>query len=460
MSVRTDLWCDEEKQIVREYLDELADDEKIDRGEISSRLILNGFTGRTRSAIGKQAYQLRYPRSSDRSRTTAKVARQHRRKDPSAIGGLPKTEAPPETIDVKAKGDSQYVESKSLDIRTVDDALAAAKVNLDDWDVERHVINSWEVTMGRPPKTYTNWQVKVWLKRKVPNIYQIIMEGVAEGLRGKSPKIAKPKKSKDGAYCAVVCLYDAHFGKLAWAQETDSNYDLKIARDRYLTALEKLLDQIRPFGVEQIYLPLGQDLLHIDNAQQTTAAGTPQDVDGRIPKIFSVACETVIRGIVSCANIAPTETLYVPGNHDPSTSYYLCKVAEAWFEGEDRVLIDTSPKMRKYRRFGCNLLGLTHGSEEPQRDLPTIMASECTDDWAASKYRQWLIGHTHKAKQTHYLAGDTFGGVEVRVIPSLCGTDQWHYKKGYVKSRRAAEVHLYSKDEGPVGYFAVNIPEG
>ena len=47
---------------------------------------------------------------------------------------------------------------------------------------------------------------------------------------------------------------------------------------------------------------------------------------------------------------------------------------------------------------------------------------------------------------------DTYGGVTVSVLPSLSGTDSWHYKKGYVKNNRAAEAYLWHHDDGYAGH--------
>jgi len=84
------------------------------------------------------------------------------------------------------------------------------------------------------------------------------------------------------------------------------------------------------------------------------------------------------------------------------------------------------------------------------------MASEAPDAWAKSKHREIHVGHFHKRKQTQYLAGDTFGGVTVRVLPSLSGTDAWHFSKGYVKGLRAAEAYLWSKRGGYTGHLSAN----
>jgi hypothetical protein len=146
--------------------------------------------------------------------------------------------------------------------------------------------------------------------------------------------------------------------------------------------------------------------------------------------------------------------LWVPGNHDPETSYYLVDTIREHYRSTDRVTVDLSARPRKYYQWGCGLVGFTHGDEEPSRDLPAIMAAEVPELWSATTCREWHTGHFHKKKETRYSAGDTYGGVFVRVLPSLSSTDYWHHKKGYLRPHRTGEAYLWSKAEGCIGQFS------
>jgi len=449
-------WSAEEQNIVRSYLASLGADEKVDRKALLERLHSRGFTHRTYRALASYVGRLR--RKAQKTPAAARPAPGPGEQLPVAVD-----EKPRESVTVDSRGDSGVVETNSPDIRTLEDALAAADVDLETWEVDRYVVNWWDVTVsarkadGATPETYTNYQIKVWLKRKAPSLHQIIVEGLCDAMRGKAPKL--PRHRPGGDHTAVVCLYDAHFGKLAWGPEVDSgSYDLAVARDTYLGAVADLLGRIRGMGIGNILLPIGQDLLSVDSAANTTEKGTPQDVDGRFPKIFQVACEAVARATTMCAELAPTEAVYVPGNHDWNTAWFLSEWMRAWFQGQGHaVTVDTSPAGRKFRRYGVNLIGMTHGDKERLQALPTIMADSVPQDWANSLYRHWLIGHHHRKRQFNFTAGDTFGTVEVRVVPSLCRTDRYHYTKGFVNNRRAAEAHIYHAEDGPVAYHVTNL---
>ena len=56
-------------------------------------------------------------------------------------------------------------------------------------------------------------------------------------------------------------------------------------------------------------------------------------------------------------------------------------------------------------------------------------------------------------------AGDTFGAVQIRVLPSLSGTDAWHHKKGYVNTDRTAEAYFFHPNQGYLGHACVKLRE-
>lgn len=314
-------------------------------------------------------------------------------------------------------------------------------MDLTEWDITKQVVNCWS----------DNYQVKVWLapKAEVPILKAI------ENLKAWEP----PKAGfihEPGNVCAFLSIFDQHFGKLAWRKETNSDYDLKIAADLFMAAGRELLHKVKGFNIEKIVFPLGSDFLHIDNTENTTAGGTQQDVDNRLPKIFEIAEQCVLQLIVECLAVAPVEVIFVPGNHDKTVSYYLARVVRAWFRDVEEVSVCTAPRSRKYVEYGVTLVGLTHGDIKMDR-LPLLIMDENKEALAGKEFLEWLTGHYHKKGEKMFHSGESFGSVVVKSIPSLGGTDAWHYEKGFVNSRRAAEIHLYDKEEGPCGYFPVHV---
>lgn len=363
--------------------------------------------------------------------------------------------------------DKCTVESVSDRIKTVEDALEYGKVDVAIWEVERFVINSWEVSMKldhgvdkdgnkKPQTTVTKtlWQIKVWLTRKVGQFISDAADLLTARMQKCSPKFPTIKRTRlPRPHLLEVSLFDAHFGKLAWAAETGESYDLKIAKRVYTEAVTDLLRMSNGFNIDKCLFPVGQDFFHINNANNTTARGTPQSTDGRLAKIFDVGCQAVIEAVNNCLAVAPVEVIWVPGNHDPETSWYLTQFLKAYYRNNKDVIIDNEPKTRKYRAYGVGLIGFAHGDREKHSSLPNIMAAEVPKLWAESKCRHWHLGHYHKRAESIHNAADTYNGVEVRTLPSLSGADAWHYQEGYVKNPRAAEAYLWCQRNGYVAHF-------
>ena len=103
--------------------------------------------------------------------------------------------------------------SKSRTIKTLDGLLKASETNLDIWEIERHVINKWDVT-NKYGQVYTNWQVKAWFVRRKPiDVFPDINPVVIPLSTLKTPLRAK-KIGSDNSYVInrVMFIPDPHFG--------------------------------------------------------------------------------------------------------------------------------------------------------------------------------------------------------------------------------------------------------
>jgi hypothetical protein len=368
-------------------------------------------------------------------------------------------------IDTDFGPEKGMISVRSLDIKTLDDALKIAKVDLDVWEVERYVVNSWEVTVGAKgtgtdqPETYTNFQVKVWLKRKHTPAIEIALNIIADKIQKYAPDYRPVKYTKKiEPHLLEPSFYDIHLGKLAWAAEVGHDYDVDIASRIFSDATDDIIRKVQPFGIEKILFVIGNDFFHVNNPKGVTPKGAnPLDVDGRMAKVYVAGEEAVVRSIEKFRQIAPVKVLWVPGNHDPDTSFFLLRTINAQFYKDECVEVDCSPAWRKYELYGKCLIGFTHGDEEKERDLPRIMADEVPELWAQAKYKEIHRGHLHRRKQMDFISADSFGGTTVRTIPSMGGTDQWHFMKGYTNTDRAAQAFLWNKETGLAGILETHV---
>lgn len=370
------------------------------------------------------------------------------------------------TLDINdERGTGELTGKKSPRILSLDQLLAASRVDLDIWYVERYVVNKWDQNSDKKGLIEL-FQVKAWLKRRDDIKLREALALKEDILRDMQlhaphyPAIHAPKliKYRGERYMQEISPFDLHVGKLAWGEETGEDYDSKIASERLEHVMEDLLSKAEPFHPDEYLFPIGNDLIHTDNRENNTNKGTRQDADSRHPKMFRLATQLMIQSIDRLyATGKRVRVVVVPGNHDLDAMFKLGEVISAWYRDCAAVEVDNSPKLRKYIAYGATLLGFTHGNDIKHNTLPQLMAVEEPQLWSMAKHREWHLGHYHKSKETQYIAGDTHNGVRVRILPSLSGDDFWHYSQGYVKGQRSAESYLYEHSTGYTGHFSSNI---
>ena len=220
-------------------------------------------------------------------------------------------------------------------IETLDDAIAFSRVDTDTWEVERWTFNKWETTIEgvRTPLI----QVKVWFKKIKEDDASVndVRKEIIEDIKKHAPKyeyINYNFKTKERNLLELN-LFDVHFGKLAWHEESSDNYDLKIATQRVYDAVDGLLDKARGYDFERIVLPTGNDLFNADKDYpfSSTTAGTPQHEDARWQRTFRTVRQVMCEVIEKLQLIAPVDVPIIPGNHDKTKCFFLGDSLEGWF---------------------------------------------------------------------------------------------------------------------------------
>lgn len=388
---------------------------------------------------------------------------------PRVMQGQPRPapDRPPATEELEIEGgeDDQTIRSHSARITSPEQLLRKANVDPATWEVYWQRVKQYEGYLKNnegEPVVVPMFSVEVKVRRnRKACLLRSVGDAIVADIEARRPEwpvsaaVVLPRSAERHLF--EVCMMDLHVGKLAWAEETGEDYDISIAEEVFRDALETLIQGVQGRCVERILFPIGNDLLQIDNLTNSTTGGTPQDTDTRYAKMYARAEGMMRYALERLSQIAPVTAPVVPGNHDRQSALSLGRTLRAWFHANDRVTIDASPRLRKYHRYGVNLIGYTHGSEEKHADLPLIMAQECGTDWAETFFREFHVGHLHKSKETRYTAGDTFNGVRVRIIPSLCAVDAWHSMKGYVGGIRSAEAYLWNHDTGYAGHVSANV---
>lgn len=346
-------------------------------------------------------------------------------------------------------------------ITSLEDLIRICNIDTDEWTVVDWECTKWEVGAKNSDdelEVKPLFRVKAKLKRRsLDSDLQKQKELIIKEMQAHSPTYKKIDYKKTDRGCLLeVALFDVHFGKLAHKNESGEDFDLKIAEKRFKTAVQELLSRVNLDMVEKILLPVGNDLIHVDNIINTTFNGTPQDSDTRFHKIFTTVKKVLIETIDMLSTIAPVDILVVPGNHDTTVTFLLGEVLDAWYSSNPNVWVNNSPKLRKYYKFGKNGFQFTHGDREKHIDLGLIFATEEPKLWASTKYRFCQLGHFHKQKKTNYVSVDTHQGFQIQIIPSLSGSDAWHTGKGY-NSLKQAKAFLLDPEEGLIAEYTYTI---
>lgn len=348
--------------------------------------------------------------------------------------------------------ESAMIVSVSRKIKSAEDACKYGQVDRTVWDIAKSRVSSSETAMKMSDgsvKVVPLWHISVELKRKYPQRIGDALEGFISRIRKHAPAVAKPpRKRKTGDSLLEVSVFDAHFGKRCWGAQTGTNYDTPIAERMFANAIDDLIGSVGSQSIGKVLFPIGQDFFNVDNWQDTTHAGTPQDTDDRFQKVFVSGLMAIISATEKLSHLAPVEIVWVPGNHDMTTSWYLANCLKERFHATKHIEVDVSPSTRKYVQWGCTMLMLLHGDTEKETDLGAIAATEKPTLWADTTWREAHCGHFHKKRELKSVDIDEHHGFRVRRLPSLSGTDRWHYSKGYVGGQRCAEAYLFSRESG------------
>ena len=320
-------------------------------------------------------------------------------------------------------------------------------------DLDKYKINSYWTKQSASGKFTSS--VNAILK-KVDTDLGLQKEIILAELRNSTKYVPYYKPSKKAKYAYEINIPDAHFGKMSWKDESGEDYDLKIAEERYETAIQELLSLVNTDLLEEIIFPIGNDMINIDSRRNETFAGTAQDSDSRFFKIIKVVKNVLIRNINALSLLAPVKVIVISGNHDPESMFMLGEILDSYYHNDKNVTVDNAPKQRKYYQYGKNGFQYTHGNEENHKDLGLIFATEEKQLWADTEFRFCKLGHFHKNKKTNYLSIDEHQGFQVQILPSLSGSDAWHKSKGYM-SKKQAKGFLYHKENGQIAEYTFNV---
>lgn len=347
---------------------------------------------------------------------------------------------------------------------TAEELMAACELDRRLWIPQYFTPNVWQgyarVKVGdgkEEIKKVNLYQSKLTCKRVVTEaLEEAILQFARDVVAPKRAPVLDECRPRVGEFMVAWGLWDAHLGMYAWNSETGADFDVEIATRRVYNSVDDMLAELSLYRVHRIVMPIGNDFMHFDSVRQRTAFGDHHlDTDTRFAKVFLAALlcleYMVERALTVCDRV---DLLYVPGNHDTTSSFALCAALSRRFLNDQRVTVDLGANPRKYVTHGGTLLGFDHGGDARAEQLALIFASEAREHWSRSTYREIQVGHTHQRRERNWSGLAPANGVLVRTNPALCNNDVWHHKQGLIgEPVKSVEAWRYDK----VGYRGSHV---
>lgn len=357
---------------------------------------------------------------------------------------------PEQEVEQRETQDGMEAKSYGRRIKTVADLLKHIEADLTKFEVSQsEATKNEQVVRDADDKirVVEYHRVFVRLKPKVGlNAEELVRAVVAGAMK---PRKAMPFKyvgRQNSNVLQGIVIADPHIGKYSWHKETgDSDYDISIAVERLRDATNHLIIKGKYDGVERRDFWLLGDVAHYDTPNGQTTGGTPLERDGRADKMIAEASAVLFDLIEHSAKDCETRVILVPGNHDALLTIAFRHILAAHFRHDDRVTVDVDPKSRKYVEWGKCLIGLTHG-DKARKNLHTLMASEASEAWGRTTYREIHHGHLHSEGEVQtVITAKNEPSVIVRQHRALCPPDGWHSQEGFVGTFRGMGAYYYHK---------------
>lgn len=236
-------------------------------------------------------------------------------------------------------------------------------------------------------------------------------------------------------------IVDLHYGKKGYSFEIGKESNSKLTEENFFRVIMDYKERLKDKNISKIVFPIGNDLYNSDTVDGSTTRGTKQDNDMRWKEMFKKGMEMVIKGIDVLSEIAPVDVIYVEGNHDTMTSFYLLMVLSAFFRNDEDVNVIENIQTRQYYQWGECLIGYAHGDCEKNR-IGKLMQIEVPKMWGETKFREWHLAHLH------HESSKEDGGMVIRHLPTIMGGDIWHVKEGWIGQLQRCQAFLWDKHRG------------
>lgn len=342
------------------------------------------------------------------------------------------------TEEYKADGTASLEYKGNKSIKSLEEAIAFFDIDTTKWDVERWICNSWDMgskwrkqdlswnegvmhgTAKRKNKfiTNTNYQVKVWLKKR----QGFSPDAFVEFLKTYTPApimttIYSHSVTKD-IVDVEISIADFHLDRRVLAGDT-----IEQRKEEYKRVLQGLIEKVNSaYSVRKLVFVLGNDLFNTDNYHNQTTNLTPQEVSVPWHNAYEQGFDLMVDAITKVSVIAQeVVVVLMQGNHDRTKSFYLAHALEVFFKPNKNISFLRENSNTKFVVLGKTFIGYHHGNHVKIDALPLYFANDEKSGaiYGASKYKEVHVGDKH-----HYMAKD-IQSVRILQIPSMVKPDNF-----------------------------------
>ena len=281
---------------------------------------------------------------------------------------------------------------------------------------------------------------------------QAFAEALAEELPKYKPLDIKPANKPPDRLVAYV-IGDAHIGMSTTNAENrnEGDWNLETAERVTLGAIRSLITSSGG-GDVGLLLNLG-DMIHADNSNGTTTAGTPLSTDGTYGDSVAAAVR-VLRNAIDMMLATHNSVVLInnTGNHDHNTAIAINTMLIMFYENEPRVTVKSNEHKLTSYVYGQNLLCTHHGDKIQIQRAYEYITRTMPDVWGSTRHRHLLLGHLHTSITKE------IGGLLVEHFQALPASDKWHSNEMY-GSKRTMSAIVYDKIYGEIQRHKVGIDQ-
>jgi len=267
----------------------------------------------------------------------------------------------------------------------------------------------------------------------------------------KAPKVKARELSSENLL--ILANMDVHIGKSCELVRTNNTYTVDEAVRRVLEGQATLYKRTLSHGITDVLIPLGNDIIHVDNNRASTPSGTPQDVNASAETMMYNAVEMYIRLVESMAKKHNVWLCHVHSNHDRLNGWSVSQMVYRYFQNDPRVhmaveSMNNTP--RKYFIYGHNLIMFQHGESKDEAIVGQMMNE------ARLAVSQTLVSYVYQGDKHHKMTqtrgetvqrftekdyngvtviksanGNARNRVKVETVRSPSEADAWHTTQNY-----------------------------